>query len=65
MSSFDDIKSPEISAHLGSKHPINQMKDFLLDVSDLLIKDLISLLLFKWPLRIAMYFLKLIIGIMS
>ena len=32
MSSFDDIKSPEISTHLGSKHPINQMKDFLLDL---------------------------------
>ena len=32
MSSFDDIQSPEISANLGSKHPINQMKDFLLDL---------------------------------
>ena len=32
MSSFDDIQSPEISTNLGSKHPINQMKDFLLDL---------------------------------
>ena len=32
MSSFDDIRSPEISTYLGSKHPINQMKDFLLDL---------------------------------
>ena len=32
MSSFDDIKSPEIKVHLGSKHPVNQIKDFLLDL---------------------------------
>jgi len=30
MSSFDDIKPPEIQIQLGSEHPISQMKDFLL-----------------------------------
>ena len=32
MSSFDNIKPPEIKNNLGSKHPIAQMKDFLLDL---------------------------------
>ena len=32
MSSFDDIKSPDIAAKYGSKHPINQTKDFLLNL---------------------------------
>ena len=32
MSSFNNIKPPKIVPHYGSVHPINQVKDFLLNV---------------------------------
>ena len=32
MSSFNDIKPPKLSPQLGAIHPINQVKDFLIDL---------------------------------
>ena len=32
MSSFDNIKPPILNDHLGGLHPINQVKEFLLDL---------------------------------
>jgi len=32
MSSFNDIQSPILHAELGATHPINQVKDFLLNI---------------------------------
>jgi phenylalanyl-tRNA synthetase alpha chain len=32
MSSFNDIKAPALNAQLGAMHPINQVKDFLLNI---------------------------------
>ena len=32
MSSFNDIEPPKLRQQLGSIHPINQVKDFLIDL---------------------------------
>jgi len=32
MSSFNDIKPPKLSPQFGAMHPINQVKDFLIDL---------------------------------
>ena len=32
MSSFDNIKPPKLKEKFGSLHPINEVKDFLIDL---------------------------------